>query len=178
MVKNPPATQETQIQSLGWEDPLEKGMATHSSILAWRIPWAEEPGRLQSMGVSKELDMNEVIEHSCMHASQLESSLTLEFLVSKETTLPSGYIQSVGSQESDTMKQKQQGASRLSGQYAHGDVSVVREAAIPLTDLTHLPLEAAKLGTSLLDSGHHSVPSSLMGDRYSPHSWQRQTHLK
>ena len=39
--------QETQVQSLGWEDPLEKGMATHSSILAWRIPWTEEPGRLQ-----------------------------------------------------------------------------------------------------------------------------------
>jgi len=42
--------QETQVQSLGPEDPLEKGMATHSSILAWRIPWTEEPGRLQSMG--------------------------------------------------------------------------------------------------------------------------------
>ena len=50
MVKNLPAMQETQIQSLGMEDALEKGMATHSSILAWRIPWAEEPGRLQSMG--------------------------------------------------------------------------------------------------------------------------------
>ena len=50
LVKNPPAMQETQVQSLGWEDPLEKGMATHSSILAWRIPWTEEPGRLQSMG--------------------------------------------------------------------------------------------------------------------------------
>ena len=42
--------QETQVQSLGWEDPLEKEMATHSSILAWRIPWSEEPGGLQSMG--------------------------------------------------------------------------------------------------------------------------------
>ena len=49
MVKNPPAVQETQIQCLGWEDPPEKEMATHSSILAWRIPWAEEPGRLQSI---------------------------------------------------------------------------------------------------------------------------------
>ena len=49
-VKNLPAMWETQVQSLGWEDPLEKGMATHSSILAWRIPWTEEPGRLQSMG--------------------------------------------------------------------------------------------------------------------------------
>ena len=53
MVKYLPAMQETQVQSLGWEDPLEKGMATHSSILVWRIPWAEEPGRLQSMGSQK-----------------------------------------------------------------------------------------------------------------------------
>ena len=50
MVKNPPAMQETWVQSLDWEDPPEKGMATHSSILAWRIPWTEEPGGLQSMG--------------------------------------------------------------------------------------------------------------------------------
>ena len=49
-VKSLPAIQETWVQSLGWEDPLEKRTATHSSILAWRIPWAEEPGRLQSMG--------------------------------------------------------------------------------------------------------------------------------
>ena len=50
MVKNPPAMQETRVQSMGQENPLEKRMATHSSILAWRIPWTEEPGRLQSMG--------------------------------------------------------------------------------------------------------------------------------
>ena len=50
MVKNLPIMQETQVQALGGEDPLEKGMATHSSILAWRIPWAEESGRVQSMG--------------------------------------------------------------------------------------------------------------------------------
>ena len=54
MVKNLPAMkemqQETQFQSLGWEDPLEKGMATHSSVLVWRIPWTEEPGGLQSIG--------------------------------------------------------------------------------------------------------------------------------
>ena len=49
MVKNLPAMRETPVGSLGWEDPLEKGMATHSSILAWRIPWTEEPGGLQSM---------------------------------------------------------------------------------------------------------------------------------
>ena len=50
MVKKLPAMQETQLQSLDGEDPLEEGMVTHSSILAWRIPWTEEPGRLQSMG--------------------------------------------------------------------------------------------------------------------------------
>ena len=51
MIKNPPAIQETQVQSLGWEDPLKEEMATHSSILAWTIPWTEEPGGLQSMGL-------------------------------------------------------------------------------------------------------------------------------
>ena len=63
-VKNPPARQETRVQSLGWEDPLQKGMATHSSILVWEIPWTEEPGGPQSMVsqrvgqdlVTKELD--------------------------------------------------------------------------------------------------------------------------
>ena len=53
MVKNPPAMRETQVQSLGWEDPLEEGMATHSSILAWRIPWTGAPGGLQSMGLQR-----------------------------------------------------------------------------------------------------------------------------
>ena len=53
MVKNPPAVQETWVPSLDQEDPLEKGMATHSSTLAWRIPWAEDPGRLQSMGLQR-----------------------------------------------------------------------------------------------------------------------------
>ena len=53
MVKNPPAKQETQVRSLGREDPLEKGMATHSSILAWEIPRTEEPGRLQSMALQR-----------------------------------------------------------------------------------------------------------------------------
>ena len=49
MVKNLHAMQETHVQSLDWEHPMEKGMATHSSTLAWRIPWTEEPGRIQSM---------------------------------------------------------------------------------------------------------------------------------
>ena len=53
MVKSPPAMQETWVPPLGREDPLEKGMATHSSILAWRIPWTEEPGRPQSMGFQR-----------------------------------------------------------------------------------------------------------------------------
>ena len=54
---------EIQVQSLGWEDPLEKELATHSSILTWRIPWTEEPGGLQSMG-SKESDMTEPLTHT------------------------------------------------------------------------------------------------------------------
>ena len=56
-VNNLPAMQETQVQSLGWEDPLEKEMAPHSGILAWKIPWTGEPGELQSMGSQKELNM-------------------------------------------------------------------------------------------------------------------------
>ena len=63
MVKNPPAMQETQetlVRSLGWEDPLEKEMATHSSILAWKISWIEEPGGLQFMGC-KDSDTTEAI---------------------------------------------------------------------------------------------------------------------
>ena len=51
MVKDLPAMKETQVQSLGQEDPLEEGMASHSSILAWEIPWTEKPGRLQSVGL-------------------------------------------------------------------------------------------------------------------------------
>ena len=53
MVKILPTMQETQVRSLGWEDPLEKGVATHSSILAWKIPMTDEPGRLQSMGLQR-----------------------------------------------------------------------------------------------------------------------------
>ena len=56
-VKNKPAVWETWVPSLGWEDPLEEGMATHSGILAWRIPWTEEAGELQSMGSQR-------VEHS------------------------------------------------------------------------------------------------------------------
>ena len=63
LVKNPPAMQETWVQSLGWKDPLEKEIATDSSILAWEIPWTEESGGLQSMG-SKESDTT---KHACTH---------------------------------------------------------------------------------------------------------------
>ena len=59
-VKHLPTVWETRLQSLGWEDPLEKAMATHSSILAWKIPWTEEPGRLGPWGC-KELDTTQVL---------------------------------------------------------------------------------------------------------------------
>ena len=62
-VKNLPAMHETEVHSLGWEDPLEEGMATHSSILAWRIPWKEDLGGLQSIG-HKEKDTTEVLAPS------------------------------------------------------------------------------------------------------------------
>ena len=64
-VKNLPAMQEAQVRSLGQEDPLEKGMATHSGILAWRIPWTEEHGSYSPWG-HKELDMTELLSaHTC-----------------------------------------------------------------------------------------------------------------
>ena len=57
MVKHLPAIQETQVWFLDWEDPLEKEMATQSSTLAWKIPWTEEPGRLQSMGLQSQTQL-------------------------------------------------------------------------------------------------------------------------
>ena len=66
-VKNLPAMQEMLVQSLRQEDPLEKGMATQSNILAWRIPWTEEPGRPWSIG-SQDSDTTKVTYHACMHA--------------------------------------------------------------------------------------------------------------
>ena len=65
MVKNLPAKQETQVQSLGWEDPLEEKMAIHSSILAWRIPWTEAPGWLQPVGFQR-IGHDSATEHTCM----------------------------------------------------------------------------------------------------------------
>ena len=69
MVKNLPAVQETQVRSLGQEDLLEKGIATHSSTLAWRIPCTEEPGGLQSMESQKDVDMTECLS---LHIPQLK----------------------------------------------------------------------------------------------------------
>ena len=66
MVKNPAAVLETQVPSLGWEDPLEEGMATHSSVLAWRATWTEEPGGLQSLGLQRVRN-----EHRQEHARHL-----------------------------------------------------------------------------------------------------------
>ena len=72
LVKNPPAMRETWVWSLGWEDPLEKGKATHSSILAWRSPWTEEPGRLQSMGLQSDMTQWLSFSHkSCLSGSSL-----------------------------------------------------------------------------------------------------------
>ena len=66
-VKNLPAVQEAYVQSLGQKDPLEEGMATHSSILAWRIPWTQEPGRLQSVGLQRV--RHDWSDWACTHAS-------------------------------------------------------------------------------------------------------------
>ena len=71
MVKNLPAMREIWVRSLGWEDSLEKGMATHCRILAWRIPWTEEPGGLQSMGF-KELDMTATFTFTFAGTSSLK----------------------------------------------------------------------------------------------------------
>ena len=75
MVKTPAAVQETWVQSLGWEDPLEEGMATHSSILVWKNPWTEEPGRLQSMGLQR-VRRDRVTKNS--RASELLSSQLID----------------------------------------------------------------------------------------------------
>ena len=72
VIKNPPAVQETQVRSLGWEDPLEESMATHSSVLAWRIPWTEEPG---SPWCCRESDMIEATEHTLHTHTQTDAFL-------------------------------------------------------------------------------------------------------
>ena len=72
MVKRQPAMRETWVQSLGWEDPLENEMATHSSTLAWKIPWTEEPGRLQSMGSQRVRHTEQL--HLVLHAAQYKKN--------------------------------------------------------------------------------------------------------
>ena len=76
IVKNPPAIHETWVHSLGWEDPLEEGITTHSSILSWRIPWTEEPGGLQSMGLRR-VGHDWAAKHS-MHSQHWELLLNQE----------------------------------------------------------------------------------------------------
>ena len=79
VVTNPPASTETQVQFLGWEDPLEEGMATHSNNLAWRIPWTEEPGRLQFTVTQSWTWLPQLSMHA-MYVSMLLSILpTLSF---------------------------------------------------------------------------------------------------
>ena len=79
VVKNPPAMQEMQVPSLGQEDPLEEEMATHSSILAWRIPWTEELCSLESMR-SQRVGHNVVTEHAHMHMSDTTHEIELRDL--------------------------------------------------------------------------------------------------
>ena len=73
MVKNLPAMQETWVRSLGWEDPLEKEKATHSSVLAWRIPWTEKPGGLQSIGL-------ETVGHDKSNLAHMYTTWNLTYL--------------------------------------------------------------------------------------------------
>ena len=74
MVKNLLAVQETWVRSLGWEDPLKEGMANHSSILVWRIPWAEEPGGLQSMGLQMSWSQLKPLSTHVVHIDLAPSS--------------------------------------------------------------------------------------------------------
>ena len=85
MVKILPAVQEIQVRSLGREDPLEEDMATHSNILAWRIPWTEEPGSCSPRGCKK-LDMAKVTEHAHMHREKKKSqfSFYLDYILYTE----------------------------------------------------------------------------------------------
>ena len=78
MVRNLPAIQESRVQSLGGEDPLEKEMATHSSILAWRIPWTQKPGGLQSMGSQRVYNQCsvEILTRICCPTKNVSKSYT------------------------------------------------------------------------------------------------------
>ena len=79
MVKNLPAMQEKQVRSLLWKDPLEKGMTTHSSILAWKIPWIKEPGGLQSMGSQSQTQLEQLSTHKNFIDKVSDPTLQLTF---------------------------------------------------------------------------------------------------
>ena len=81
-VKNLPAMQETQVQSVDQEDSLEKGMATHSSILAWRIPWTEEPGGLQIHRIARNWTGKPTPEGLCFHANLFSTAIPFYILIS------------------------------------------------------------------------------------------------
>ena len=92
MVKNLPAVQKTGDQSLAWEDPLEKRMATHSSILAWRIPWTEEPGGLQSMGSQSQIQLSDY-QHFHFHDYLMSQGKGEKVLVKLEESKYPGRFQ-------------------------------------------------------------------------------------
>ena len=85
VVKNLPAVQETQVQSLGWDDPLEEEMTTHSNNLAWEIPWTEDPGELQSMGSQRvQCDQETEQQHFtdiCIYTQHIHICITLNMLM-------------------------------------------------------------------------------------------------
>ena len=88
-VKNMPPTRKTWGHSLDWEDPLEEGMATYSSILAWRIPWAEKPGRLESRGSQRARQLKQLGTHKHIYAHR--------YYFTKWATMYAGHEQTAGS---------------------------------------------------------------------------------
>ena len=91
LVKNLPEVQETWIQYLGQEDPLEKGMTTHSSILAWRVSWTEEPGGLQIMGVVSIYKKSDTTEWLTLSIFKLAGNSVNKLIVQKSTYFPISY---------------------------------------------------------------------------------------
>ena len=92
LVKNLPAMPETWVPSLGQEDPLEEGMATRCSILAWRIPWTEEPGTVHSPQGCEELDTTDVTWRAHMHPRSLVMTSTLWWVAAMRFTFPGGEL--------------------------------------------------------------------------------------
>ena len=102
-VKNLPVMQETQVQSLGQEGPLEKGMAAHSSVLAWKIPWIEEPEGLQPMRSQSQTQLSDFTFTFHFHALEKEMATHSSILAWRISwTEEPGGLQSIGSQELDT----------------------------------------------------------------------------